>query len=379
MAKLSVIIPVYNVEKYLSECLDSIINQTFKDLEIICVNDGSTDNSLRILEEYAQKDNRIKIVNKENGGLSSARNAGMNVATGEYYAFIDSDDILDNDAYEKSLEHINDADLVHFGIKVFGDSNYAQRGSDEIYYKIKFKGIQKLNSKAILNSDVSSCNKIFKKSIIEQNNITFPDGLNYEDAEFYFKYVSCSNTAYYLNEKFYNYRRSGDSIMSNTFNGSEKAIHHLYIVKNIFEFWQKNHYIENNEKLFVETFKNFFNFAYWNSKVEQRPKVLYIASEYAKEFSNSIKIKTNFVRNLAKKHYGEIFVPDLKFYQKIYKKVEVFHILDRCKKEYTWLFGFEFKKQHKDIDILRRLNSIEDKIRKIENNSRALDVKSSNK
>lgn len=100
MPKLSVIVPVYNVEKYLKECINSIINQTLKDIEIICVNDGSTDNSLKILEELSQLDNRIKIINKENGGLASARNAGMKVASGEYYTFIDSDDFIDTNAYE---------------------------------------------------------------------------------------------------------------------------------------------------------------------------------------------------------------------------------------------------------------------------------------
>ena len=91
MPKISVIIPVYNVEKYLAECLTSVVNQTFKDIEIICVNDGSTDNSPKILKEFAQKDSRIKIINQENQGLSAARNTGLDVATGEYVSFIDSD------------------------------------------------------------------------------------------------------------------------------------------------------------------------------------------------------------------------------------------------------------------------------------------------
>ncbi len=95
--KLSVIIPVYNVENYLKRCLDSVINQTYKDLEIIVVNDGSTDSSLEIMfREYAEEDKRIKIVNKENGGLSSSRNAGLDVATGEVVAFLDSDNWLNS-------------------------------------------------------------------------------------------------------------------------------------------------------------------------------------------------------------------------------------------------------------------------------------------
>ena len=97
--KVSVIVPVYNCEKYLKKCLDSLVNQTLKDIEIICVNDGSTDNSGRILEEYT--DSRIKIITKENGGLSSARNAGIAVAKGEYLGFVDSDDWVDLDFYEK--------------------------------------------------------------------------------------------------------------------------------------------------------------------------------------------------------------------------------------------------------------------------------------
>ena len=365
MAKLSVIVSVYNSEKYLKECLDSITNQTYRDIEIICVNDGSTDNSQRILDEYSQKDSRIRVISQENKGVATARNTGLKNACCEYITYVDDDDIIENHTYEKAMEHINDADLVHFGIKIFGDSNYAQRSGDDNYYKIKYKGVKKLNRKVILKSDVSVCNKIFKKSIIDKNNITFPDGLNYEDAEFYFKYASCSNTAYYLDEYFYHYRRSGDSIMSDTFEGTEKAIHHLYIMDNIFNFWKNNNSLDKNEKLFKKLYLSYFNLAYWNSKIEQRPKVLYVASEYAEKFNKSLKIKSNFIKNLAKKRYGEIFVPDLKFYQKIFKKAKVYDLIDRCNKEYIWIFGFKFKKLHKDIDIIRRLNFIEDELIKM--------------
>ena len=102
MPKISVIVPIYNVEKYLAKCLDTILAQTFSDIEIICVNDGSTDNSRKILSEYAKKDSRIKIVDKKNGGLSSARNAGMKVAQGEFISFIDSDDWIDETLLSKS-------------------------------------------------------------------------------------------------------------------------------------------------------------------------------------------------------------------------------------------------------------------------------------
>ncbi len=99
--KVSIIVPVYNVEKYLKRCLDSLISQTLKDIEIICVNDGSKDNSDKILEEYARKDSRIIIINQENQGISVARNNGMDIAKGKYVGFVDSDDWVDSDFFEK--------------------------------------------------------------------------------------------------------------------------------------------------------------------------------------------------------------------------------------------------------------------------------------
>ena len=103
MTKISVIVPIYKVEKYLARCVDSIINQTYKNLEIILVDDGSPDGCGAMCDEYAKKDERIKVIHKENGGLSSARNAGLDIATGDYIAFVDSDDRLSSDAYEKPV------------------------------------------------------------------------------------------------------------------------------------------------------------------------------------------------------------------------------------------------------------------------------------
>lgn len=109
--KISVIVPVYNVEKYLKQCLDSIVNQTYKNLEIIIVNDGTKDNSMKIVENYLQ-DNRIKVINKENGGLASARNSGLEKVTGKYISFIDSDDWIELNMYEELVSQINDEDIL---------------------------------------------------------------------------------------------------------------------------------------------------------------------------------------------------------------------------------------------------------------------------
>ena len=124
MPKVSVIIPVYNVEKYLRECLDSVINQTLKDIEIICVDDGSSDGSLKILEEYAQKDNRIKVLKQEHGGVSCARNLALGGAAGEYMLCLDSDDYLElntlESLYNRALNF--DLDMLSFSGQYFDNS-----------------------------------------------------------------------------------------------------------------------------------------------------------------------------------------------------------------------------------------------------------------
>ena len=109
---ISVIVPVYNVEKYLRACLESIVNQTYRDLEIILVDDGSTDSSGIICGEYAEKDARVKVIHKENGGASSARNAGLNIAQGEYITFVDSDDTIELDMIDCLLSSVREADVV---------------------------------------------------------------------------------------------------------------------------------------------------------------------------------------------------------------------------------------------------------------------------
>ena len=121
---ISVIVPVYNVEKYLRKCVDSIVNQTYKNLEIILVDDGSPDNCGKICDEFAEMDNRVMVIHKENGGLSSARNAGLDIATGEYITFVDSDDYIENDTYEKVVVAINkfDSDLIFFREKSVDES-----------------------------------------------------------------------------------------------------------------------------------------------------------------------------------------------------------------------------------------------------------------
>ena len=184
-ALLSVIIPVYNVERYVAECIESVINQTYNDLEIIIVNDGSTDNSLKICEAYAKRDKRIKIINKENGGISSARNTGLDNATGKYIGFVDSDDYIGEDMYEKLVEACIDnnakASVCHAVTFTDGNKPFVNTGFIKKDYCTT--DIKQIFSNTLVMSQ-SLCNKLFKTSLFE--NIRFP--LNKVDEDGYVVY-----------------------------------------------------------------------------------------------------------------------------------------------------------------------------------------------
>ncbi len=215
MAEISVIIPVYNVENYLSKCLDSVINQTFKDIEIICVNDGSTDNSRKILEEYKNKDSRIKIVDKENGGLSSARNAGMKAATGKFLSFIDSDDWVELNMLEKLYENITslNTDISICAVHLF-DETKQQIDDSQSYFNLSCFD-ETFDNRAFSFEDtkpflmdvcVMAWNKLYRHSFIKECNVEFPDGLIFEDGPFFFSIFFKTKRVSIVRDLLYFYR-----------------------------------------------------------------------------------------------------------------------------------------------------------------------------
>jgi glycosyltransferase involved in cell wall biosynthesis len=255
MAKFSIIIPVYNVEKYLAECLESVIQQTFKDIEIICVNDGSTDNSLEILTEFAQKDTRIKLINKENGGLSSARNTGLQYATCEYIYFLDSDDFIKPDLFENAYNVLknNDVDCYCFSSEAFTEDE----AQNKIYYpnkylRVKNTGLVKCDFKILQRSNIQVWNKIFRLSLINKYGIRFIDKLLFEDIFFTWAYFFISKKAYFEPRIFHKYRIRNNSIMSisNAKKDYNLAISHLYNWHELILF------LEKHDDIFEKNFKN---------------------------------------------------------------------------------------------------------------------------
>lgn len=206
MVKVSVVIPVYNAEKYLKRCLDSVINQTFRDIEVICVNDGSLDGSARILEEYARLDSRVIVLNQENSGQGAARNNGLKIARGEYIGFVDSDDWIDLDFFEKLYAAAKkyDADAACAGI-IRPHAN----GKNSI--KLKFEKEELLSTaieKYAKNNMPRQCyawNKIYKKSEIDRQNAKFKEKVLFEDIYFIIRFMYFSHLVVTVPKTNYNY------------------------------------------------------------------------------------------------------------------------------------------------------------------------------
>lgn len=204
MAKVSIIVPIYNVEKYLDRCIKSLINQTLYDIEIVLVNDGSTDSSKKIAEKYSKIDNRIVLINKENEGGSIARNTGLNLATGEYIMFLDSDDYYEPNCVEESfLKIVNDgSDVV-----VFGSKHIDEEGNiiKEIIPK-ETKGMYIKEHPEILMS-IENCtwDKIYKSSLFKDNHLKYPENLYYQDFGITFCIMANVNKISFTSKTLINY------------------------------------------------------------------------------------------------------------------------------------------------------------------------------
>ena len=212
--KVSIIIPIFNVEKYLSKCLESVIKQTLKDIEIICINNGSTDNSLNILEEYSKKDGRIQIINISDVGVSKARNLGIQAAKGEYLGFVDSDDWVDKDYFEKMYEAAKkyNAEIACAGFR------RCKSGNGTIRKKFKKHILTcKIDEKVKLDNIPEHnyiWNKIYKREDWIKTGIMFPENRIFEDVAVVLKLLNSLNFMVTVPNTYYHYRRRTNSIVT---------------------------------------------------------------------------------------------------------------------------------------------------------------------
>lgn len=209
--KISVIIPVYNVENLLDKCIQSVLNQTYQNLELILIDDGSLDNSGKMCDEYAKKDERIRVIHQENRGQAKARNAGLDIATGDYVMFVDADDYIEVDTLELINQAIeeNQADCVLF--------DYYFRRKIPHIRKSLLKGNQGkiCKSDAFVYSTGSTWGKVYLLKNIKNNHIEFPDLKRNEDMPFNKLAISVSQSIYYLQKPLYNYVNNENSLMHN--------------------------------------------------------------------------------------------------------------------------------------------------------------------
>ncbi len=234
---LSIILPIFNMEKHLNQCVDSILNQTYKDYELILVDDGSTDKSSQMCDEYAEQDNRVIVIHKENGGLSDARNTGVKVAKGEYIFFIDSDDFLDdNKALEKIVNRLkkSNADVLNFGFKKY----YANEDKEYNYFKIDKnmpieyckdeKGFEFLMQNSLYIA--SAWNKVIRRQLFEKSDLSFKKGIYSEDIDWCARLLIVAKKFDFINESFYCYRQREGSISKSISNKNLKDLKDAIVI-----------------------------------------------------------------------------------------------------------------------------------------------------
>ncbi len=246
MCKLSIIVPIYNTEKYLSRCLDSLIHQTLDNIEIILINDGSTDNSQEIINKYLNTyPSILKSFTQNNSGQACARNLGIKNSMGEFIAFVDSDDYVELDAYKKSYKYAteNNLDIVCFNF--YEEKNNIKQKSS--YYKFdNYNNVVKY----ILN-ETSPCNKIIRKDLFEKNNIKFVENYIYEDLELIPRLALYTNKIGFLNDYLYNYVIHENSTMhQKKYNTKLDSIY--FVAESLKNNFKNTKYNKELEFLFIE-------------------------------------------------------------------------------------------------------------------------------
>ena len=234
---ISIIVPIYNVEKYLEKCIESLLNQTYKNIEILLIDDGATDRCPQICDKYMEKDKRIKVIHKDNGGLSDARNVGIEIANGKYIGFVDSDDYVEKDMYEFLYKNIkeNNADIAICGRYINNADGRQIIDANPNLFIIMDTKEALINLNSYKGFDMSACDKIYKKELFE--NIRFPFGKKCEDYYTMYKVFDKANKIIYNSNPKYHYFQRENSISRNSY------ISNAYIEASLsqLEFFKKNH------------------------------------------------------------------------------------------------------------------------------------------
>lgn len=300
MKKLSVVVPVYNVEKYLDKCLDSLVNQQIDDYEVIIVNDGTKDNSQLIIDKYVKDyPSVVKSYIKENGGLSDARNYGIKYASGEYITFLDSDDYIEYDTYKNMLDiaYKDNHDLVVADLEyVWEDS------SKEPFIKEGLNRVSENDIKSLFLSPLFSWNKMYRKSLFDKLECKYPVGLWYEDIPVTLKFFSSINSVGYYEHTGYHYLQRSTSILGSSYNDKMYDIFTIFegVIKDFKERDKYEEFYDELEYLFIEHFLVYgaFRFLRTEHYKELMEKAFGFVKEYFPDYMHNKYIKTLGKKNV---------------------------------------------------------------------------------
>ena len=274
--KISVIIPVYNVEKYLARCLDSVLAQHFPDVEILCIDDGSTDGSLSILREYAARDSRIRVLEQKNSGASAARNAGLEAAKGRWIAFVDSDDEVLPGIWTTLLDDAGDADAVCFSAEEVREENGQRTPVDSGYFDVPFQGPRTLTDSDVIHLSMTVWDKLFCREKIEECALRFPGGVRFEDNVFVLNFFALHRNVHFKQRRLYRYIRREGSVMDEAFHKKPGlAFDLIRILDPIHDFWTSHALLPQKKTIFERICLERLHFALEICLLWERPGIVY--------------------------------------------------------------------------------------------------------
>lgn len=316
--KISVIVTTHNDSKYLHRSLDHLLDQTMKDLEIICVDNASTDSSVDIIKEYVKNDSRFQLISlKKNIGPAGARNAGMKKATAPYIMFCDGDDFYKNEMCEKmfSAIHYEKVDFAACELGIIYEAHREMKNSDDSYYQLKQAGHCYVDDYFIKQIDMSVDNKIFRRDMIEENHLEFPEGLMFEDSYFVIAYAASSNSVYLINEKLYRYTRRKDSIMTGTISkkySRDFSIDNVYMFIKLHDYFEKHGLMKFYNDLYWDLFALYASSAHcWCKSKEMRLKIRQTVNDFVVKHQAEIDTCSPNTKKLIKKVNSKFFFSKL--------------------------------------------------------------------
>lgn len=248
--KLSIIVPCYNSERFIAKTMDSLLKQSYQDFKVIAIDDGSSDNTLDILKEYAQKDARVQVYHKKNGGIASARNYGLSLVDTDYFGFLDSDDYVKDDWLKAMMQKIEEdqSDLVVCGFT--WTYTYAKKKD-----YVTLEGPYKPKQEMMLQLFATLWNKIYRTQFVKDTGLTFPDGYRYEDASFLYRLVPFVSKVSFLEEPYIFYVQHPASI---THTHNEKVKDMIHVFEDILEFYHQKKFYEEYKQELEYIFIRFF-------------------------------------------------------------------------------------------------------------------------